>query len=442
MSQSSLLPLDRSGDRIVVGTLVLSLIAAIAIGAEYGQLALSLIGSGLIGGVALVVWRLAPGSLVSRLVLSAALMSMVILHIQLGRGTIEFHFGVFVCLGVLLVYLDWRPILLAAGLIAVHHILFDRLQAWGWAVYCATEPSLLKIVLHASYVIAQTAVEVWVAIWMNRVALAARASSCSLQDTLQQLQSTLLTTRESVASIETASSEIANGNADLSQRTEQTASQLQRATQSMAQLTQAVQDSAESAANANRLAITTAAAARRGSEVVGEVVSKMADITTSSRKIADIIGVIDGIAFQTNILALNAAVEAARAGEQGRGFAVVAAEVRSLAKRSAEAAREIKTLIGTSVENVEIGSRLVSDAGTTMTAIVDGARDVAGIIHNISRNAADQSGDIVSVKDTVSELDQMTRQNAALVEHSAAAADSLRVQAQRLAQAMSSLQVA
>jgi methyl-accepting chemotaxis protein len=440
MHQSSILPLGSNGDRVVVGTLVLSLIAAVSIGTEYGQLTLSLVGSGLIGALALGAWRLAPGSLFSRLVLSAGLMSMVALHIQLGRGAIEFQFGVFVGLGVLLVYLDWRPILLAAGLIAVQHILFDRLQAWGMPVYCTTEPSFLKMVWHASCVIAQTSVEVVVAVWMSRVALAAQANSRSLQDTLQHLQSTMLTTRESVASME--SSDIASGNAGLSQRTEQTARQLQIATHSMAQLILAVQDSAESAASANRLATTTAAAAQGGSQNVGEVVSKMDDSTTSSRKTADIIGVMDGIAFQTNILALNAAVEAARAGEQVRGFAVVATEVRLLAKRSAEAAREIKALIGASVENVESGSRLVSDAGATMKAIVAGARDVAGIIDKMSRNATDQSGDIVSIKDTVLELDQMTRQNAALVEQSAAAADSLRTQTQRLAQAMSSLHAA
>ena len=442
MNQTSRHQHGRTGDRIVAGTLVLSAVAALAIGAEYAQLTLALIGSAVITGIGLVAWRLSPGTLASRLALAAALMSMVALHIQLGRGTVDFHFGVFVTLGVLLVYSDWRPIVAAAGLIAVHHIVFDRLQAAGWAVYCVSEPSFLKVLLHAGYVIAQTTVEVYVALWMARLSQTAQEASRELEATLAQLQSTLQTTRDSVAGIETASSEIASGNADLSHRTEQAASQLQRATSSMAQLTQAVRDSAESAASLTRLAGTTAAAAERGGQVVNEVVSKMNDITSSSRKIAEIIGVIDGIAFQTNILALNAAVEAARAGPQGRGFAVVASEVRSLAQRSAGAAREIKALIGASVETVEIGSRLVNDAGGTMKEIVEGARNVAGVIDEMSRTAADQSKDIASVKDTVLDLDQMTQQNSALVEQSAAAAESLRTQARRLADAMSSLRAA
>ena len=206
----------------------------------------------------------------------------------------------------------------------------------------------------------------------------------------------------------------------------------------MEQLTSTVKSSAESAAGANRLAASAAKVAERGGEVVREAVSKMEDITSSSRRIADIIGVIDGIAFQTNILALNAAVEAARAGEQGRGFAVVATEVRSLAQRSATAAREIKSLINASVENVDSGSRLVNEAGETMQEIVSGIRSVAGIIDEISRSAMAQSAGIVAIHDTVTDLDQMTQQNSALVEQSTAAAESLRVQAGRLTDVVSS----
>jgi len=442
MSESTIRPHALTGDRIMAATLLLGAMAALGIGAQYGQVGLALMGAGAISAVALAAWRLAPGTLASRLVFAAALMSMVTLHIQLGRGTLEFHFGVFVTLGVLLVYLDWRPILLGAGLIAVQHVGLDRLQALGWAVYCAPQASFATVLLHAGYVVAQTAVELYIAVWMSQVVEQARGSANQLEATLRQLQQTLRITGDSVAMIETASGEIASGNADLSQRTELTASQLQRASGSMALLTQAVQESAQSAAAANQLAVGTAAAAERGSQVVSEVVSKMDDITSSSRKIADIIGVIDGIAFQTNILALNAAVEAARAGEQGRGFAVVASEVRSLATRSAEAACEIKALIGNSVANVELGSRLASDAGSTMKDIVEGARNVASLIEAISRTTAGQSTDILSVNTTVTDLEQMTQQNAALVEQSAAAADSLRAQAQRLAEVMSPLQAA
>jgi len=250
-------------------------------------------------------------------------------------------------------------------------------------------------------------------------------------------QTALSQVRESVDSIGTASAEIASGNMDLSTRTEQTSSNLQRTASSMETLTATVRQSADAANQANRLAASAAEVAARGGAVVGQVVTTMDDINQSSRKIADIISVIDGIAFQTNILALNAAVEAARAGEQGRGFAVVASEVRSLAGRSAEAAKEIKALIGASVDKVTSGTTLVQNAGVTMNEIVQSVQRVSDIIGEISSASAEQSEGIGEVNTAVAQLDQMTQQNAALVEESAAAADNLKDQAQRLAQAVS-----
>ena len=240
--------------------------------------------------------------------------------------------------------------------------------------------------------------------------------------------------RSSVDSITIASSEIAAGNQDLSARTEQTASNLQETAASMEELTSTVNQSADSARQANQLATSAAAVAARGGAVVSQVVTTMEDINTSSKKIADIIGVIDGIAFQTNILALNAAVEAARAGEQGRGFAVVASEVRSLAGRSAEAAQEIRSLIKDSVDKVAIGTRLVADAGQTMTEIVSSVQRVSDIVGEITAATSEQSLGISQVNSAISNLDQMTQQNSALVEESTAAAESLKDQASRLGQ--------
>ena len=253
----------------------------------------------------------------------------------------------------------------------------------------------------------------------------------------QSLRGLVRQVQDAAGNISTASSEIATGNHDLSQRTEQTAANLEEAASSMEMLTSTVQQSAQASRQASDFASSAAEVAARGGAVVSQVVSTMDQITTSSRKIADITGVIDSIAFQTNILALNAAVEAARAGEQGRGFAVVASEVRSLAQRSAGAAKEIKELIGSSVERVEDGSRLVSQAGQTMTEIVGSVRRVSGIIHEITASAAEQSDNIGHISQSVTQLDRMTQQNAALVEQSTAASESLREQALQLTRAVS-----
>ena len=258
-------------------------------------------------------------------------------------------------------------------------------------------------------------------------------SLSTMQTNLTGLVSRVRQGSESVAN---ASSEIALGNNDLSMRTEQQASALQQTASSMEELGSAVSHSAENARQASQLATNASAVASRGGDVVGQVVETMRGINDSSRKIADIIGVIDGIAFQTNILALNAAVEAARAGEQGRGFAVVASEVRALAGRSAEAAKEIKSLIGTSVERVEHGTTLVDQAGATMTEVVTAIRRVTDIVGEISSASAEQNAGVNQVGEAVNQIDQATQQNAALVEEMAAAASGLKSQAADLVNAV------
>ncbi|APW42301.1 methyl-accepting chemotaxis protein [Rhodoferax saidenbachensis] len=243
--------------------------------------------------------------------------------------------------------------------------------------------------------------------------------------------------RSGAENISTGANEIAAGNADLSQRTETQASSLQQTAASMEELSSTVQNNSETARQANQMAASASAAAVNGGVVVGQVVSTMNDISVSSRKISDIISVIDGIAFQTNILALNAAVEAARAGEQGRGFAVVASEVRSLAGRSAEAAKEIKNLINASVERIETGGRLVGAAGESMQDIVTQVKQVAGLIGEISASAHEQTSGIAQINQAIVQLDNVTQQNAALVEEAAAAADSLNQQAGRMVNVVS-----
>ena len=259
-----------------------------------------------------------------------------------------------------------------------------------------------------------------------------------MQQSLRRLVSAV---RDGVESVATSSDEIAQGNLDLSNRTEQQAGSLQQTAANMAEMTSSVAHSADNARTARELATRASAVAAEGGSVVQRVVDTMSEIQASSRKIGDIIGTIDGIAFQTNILALNAAVEAARAGEQGRGFAVVASEVRSLAQRSAEAAREIKRLIGASGERVEAGSALVNEAGQTMARIVDQVQQVSVLIGDISHSTEAQNSGIGQVAGAVSKLDQMTQQNAALVEQSAAAAQSMAQQSERLAQTVSAFKL-
>jgi methyl-accepting chemotaxis protein len=275
---------------------------------------------------------------------------------------------------------------------------------------------------------------------LREIVGAAKAGQGSVLASMGMMQSQLVEligqVRTSADSIAAGSSEIAQGNNNLSSRTEAQASALEQTAASMEELNSTVKQNAQNASEANKLANSASAVAMRGGEVVVQVVETMKGINDSSRKIADIIGVIDGIAFQTNILALNAAVEAARAGEQGRGFAVVASEVRSLAGRSADAAKEIKLLISASVERVEQGSALVDRAGATMTEVVDSIKRVADIVGEISAASSEQSIGVAQVGEAVTQLDQTTQQNAALVEESAAAAESMKFQAEQLVQAV------
>ncbi|MEY8689088.1 MAG: methyl-accepting chemotaxis protein [Leptothrix sp. (in: b-proteobacteria)] len=264
------------------------------------------------------------------------------------------------------------------------------------------------------------------------------AALAAMQD---RLSGTISHVRSAALAIETASSEIASGTSDLSIRTEQSASNLQETASSMEQLTGTVQNAAESARQASELARSASTVAENGGALVARVVATMQEINTSARQIGEIIGVIDAIAFQTNILALNAAVEAAHAGEHGRGFSVVASEVRTLAQRSTQAAREIKALIGASVDKVDAGSQLVGQAGATMHDIVASVHRVSEVIEQISQAARDQTQGLGQINSAVSALDHATQQNAALVEQSAAAATSMREQATRLAEAVSAFQL-
>jgi methyl-accepting chemotaxis protein len=448
-----------ANDKIALTAIVLILCAAVGYGAANAGVILPLGVGALILALAAGLAAVGRNGALSQVGLPVLGMAMVALLIHSARGQSDAHFAVFAFLACTVVYAHWRAVVAGAATIAVHHLSFNYFQQWGWGSLCFTEPGLLKVVEHAAYVIVEAGLLIVLA---ERARTAATTSQqlraladglCTSDDrvnfaaldiptedptighlvkVLRRVESSIIQVRSSADSIGVAAAEIASGNLDLSQRTEQAASSLQQTSSSMEQLTGTVRQTADSARTANQLASSASSVAQRGGDVVAQVVTTMEDINASSRKIADIIGTIDGIAFQTNILALNAAVEAARAGEQGRGFAVVASEVRSLAQRSAAAAREIKSLIGSSVEKVESGSRLVQDAGTTMSEIVASVQRVSDVIGEISAAAAEQSSGIGQVNGAVSSLDRATQQNAALVEQSAAAAESLKDQAARL----------
>ncbi|GLS95420.1 methyl-accepting chemotaxis protein [Piscinibacter gummiphilus] len=452
--------LRRGADSWMLGALWLGAVVAVSLGAARGLslLACSCAGALLVAGG--LLHALARGTLLSRCTYPVLLMAMVALHIQLGAGRTECHFGVFVTLAFLLLYRDWKPLVIGAGAIALHHIAFDRLQALGFPVFCTTDPDFARVLAHAGYVVVQTGFEIVIGERMRRDAVQGHelnrivtrlqqgdrlaldtSTTRATSPAARQLQSALVRMSGAIGQVDHASStigtavnEIAAGQLDLSTRTETAASNLQQTAATLQHLTGTVRQSADTAREAHQLAAAAAAAATRGGTVVDAVVGDMDQISRSSRQIADIIGVIDGIAFQTNILALNAAVEAARAGENGRGFAVVAGEVRHLAQRSAQAAREIKALIEASTGVVAAGVERVGDAGRTMGEIVGVVEQVSGLIGALSTSVAEQHEGIGQLNDVVARLDTMTQQNSALVEQSSAASQSLRDQVQRLAE--------
>jgi methyl-accepting chemotaxis protein len=468
ITDTTMAPIYRRGDATMLSALVFYTLAAVVVawfwqrpGLSFGATAGWALG---LAAPGVLAYAIARGSLAARLLLATSLSAQVMLHIQVSAGMIEFHFGVFVTLAILMVYLDWRPVLWSALLFAVHHVAFDRLQAAGWGLYCLAQPNFPVIVLHAVYVIIQTGIEWYLIVHLARFvqdngeaawladhlvegdqvrldlvgatpvqAPVARA----LQDSLLRIAQAMARVRQAISQMASASAEIAQGNQDLSARTESAAASLEQTTASTQHLTETVRHSAEAARTANQLAAQAAQVARDGGQTVAQAVQSMKAIESSSQKIADITNVIDGIAFQTNILALNAAVEAARAGEAGRGFAVVAGEVRSLAQRSAEAAKQIKALIDESVATVRTGSTQVDSAGQTMEQIVQSIQRVADMIGEVTAAANEQSDSIAQVNAALGQLDQTTQQNAALVEEAAAAAQSLRQQAAELQQVVS-----
>jgi ABC-type transporter Mla subunit MlaD len=370
-------------DRVVLSGMAALYLGAMIYGGLNDNLLLALLLGGVFMAVGLACAAASKAGALSQIALPVVGMALVGLMIHVGRGHAETHFGVFAFLAVLVVYRRSLPIIMGAAAIAVHHLSFNYFQEWGWGPICFTEQAIEDV-------------------------------------------------RATAESVKQACAAISQDNQQLNDRTTDASSSIAETAASVEQIAATIRTSAANAQEVNGLASTASGVAAQGGDAVGRVIQTMSGIQHSSRKITDIIGVIDGIAFQTNILALNAAVEAARAGEQGRGFAVVASEVRSLAQRSAEAAKEIKQLITSSVEQVDSGSGLVDNTGQIIGEVVAQVRQVSQLVEQISVSSAEQNQGIDQINQAIARLDQVTQQNASLVDHTAAATQRLLHEADEL----------
>ena len=450
---SSTVPLEDKhvglqADGLLLVLVLACAVAAVVIGAVLSTATLPAVVGGVIAVLAVASYALARGTLWTRFALPLLLCATVALHIQVSLGMIEFHFGVFVTLALVMVYRDWRVVLACAAFFAVHHVLFDRLQAWGFGMYCLTAASFPRVVLHATYVVLQTGVEIFIVHRMTQAfsqgrelnALVAQvdqpqtmaldvagarvetAVALRLQEMFLRVHDTVASVKQAAAAMQQAGAHIAAGSQELSVRTEQARHSVEETAAATHEIQQTVASTAHIAQQAHGMVGQAAQTAQQGGSMVRQLVQDMQTIQRGSDEIANIVGVVDSLAFQTNLLALNAAVEAARAGEQGRGFAVVAEEVRRLALRSGEAAKDIRRQIDQSVQAVAQGSALSAQVQDVMQGFEARIGQVAQQMDEIAQAALEQQQGIAQISDAIGQLEQTTSQNAMLAEQSLATA--------------------
>ena len=465
--KSALEAVSRQADGLMMVLISIYAVLAIPIGWHYTSVDIALWTSPVLIAIAAGIFTVARGTALSRYALPLLLCATVALHIQVSLGTVEFHFGVFVTLALVMVYRQWRVVVACAAFFAIHHILFDRLQAWGYGIYCTTAADFSKIILHAVFVIIQTAVEIFIIknlaqSFQQGIELQALVNSMhdgdqfnlnierenvqtplalELKDLILKLNHTVRTVTQTVTQVHTASKEIEMGSSDLSSRTEMACNALEETANAAMRVLSTVEHARNLANEADAMTRTAVQAAEQGQSVMNDLAHSMQSISQQSEEIADIVAVVDGLAFQTNLLALNAAVEAARAGEHGRGFSVVAEEVRRLALRSADSAKQIRKLIASSEATIGVGAAQSKAAQDAMHQLLSTSSSATNQMREIVSSTHEQNAAMADITQAIQQLENSMSQNSALAEQSSAAAASLQDQTVAMAQSVQAFKI-